>query len=311
MRASSSALGWGVALVVLGAVLLLRNAGAIASGVAAWPWAVLAGGLTLLAHPEARRGREIALPVGLVLVGTVFSLREVGALTGVPVAPILLILIGVVVMAGGLPRGSEEVSDGLALPLEGAASMRMELQYGAGTLRVSGDAPEGLAYEGSFVGGARAEVARTGDRLDVTVRHPRDAEGYFRTRRALDWNVALTDAIPVDLEVRSGASRAYLDLAAVALASLSLKTGASDTDIVLPGRGRYSVDIDAGAAEVTVRVPQGVAASIRTRSALASVDVDQARFPRWSGGYRSPDYDVAEHRADIDIEGGVASFTVR
>ena len=311
MRPSRSALGWGVALVVFGGVLLLRTTGAAPDDVAAWPWAMLAAGLALLAHPAARRRSEIALPLALAVIGTLFALREVGVMTAVPVAPLLLILIGVAVLVGGLSSGDDEAAERLAVPLDGAGRARVVLNYGAGTLRVAGGAAEHLGLEGSFVGGARHEATRVGDRLDVTVRHPSDVGGLFRQHRPLDWDVALTAAAELDLEVHAGAARTHLDLSGVALASLSLKTGASDTDIVLPDRGRYAVDVDAGAAEVVVRVPDGVAATIRTRSALASVDVDTARFPRANGGYRSPDYDTAEHRADIDIEGGVASFTVR
>jgi hypothetical protein len=308
---SRSALAWGAALVVLGGVLLLRSIDVIPASVSAWPWAILAAGFTLLAHPAARRRSEVALPLALIIVGGVFALREVGILSGVPVAPVVLIIVGIAVLTGALSRDEQRPPESLTHALDGAARARIALHHGAGTLRVTGGASNGLAFEGSFVGGAHEEAARTGDHLDATLRHPRDVEGYIRSPHALDWDVALTNAIPVDLDVRSGASRVHLDVSTLTLSSLSLKTGASETDIDLPDRGRFTVDIDAGAAEVTVRVPPGMAASIRSRSALATVDVDEARFPRAFGGFRSPDFDAAEHRTEIDIEGGVASFTVR
>lgn len=93
--------------------------------------------------------------------------------------------------------------------------------------------------------------------------------------------------------------------------SLVLKTGASDVDVDLPAHGPCSVRISAGAADVHVRVPPGMPAAIRNRSAIAGFSIDQERFPRVNGTYRSADYDTATDRADIDIEGGVASFTVR
>lgn len=71
------------------------------------------------------------------------------------------------------------------------------------------------------------------------------------------------------------------------------------------------VEIEAGAADVVVRVPESMAASVRTSTALASVDVDSSRFPHQDGIYRSAGYDRAADRADIRIDGGLASFAVR
>jgi hypothetical protein len=97
----------------------------------------------------------------------------------------------------------------------------------------------------------------------------------------------------------------------VTVCSLILRTGASDTRLVLPDHGRTHTEISAGAADVQITVPPGVEAAVRNRSALAGFTIDERRFPRVDGGYRSPGYDVAEDRADIEIEGGVASFSMR
>jgi hypothetical protein len=42
---------------------------------------------------------------------------------------------------------------------------------------------------------------------------------------------------------------------------------------------------------------------------MASVRVDP-RFPRAEGGYRSPDFDTAEDRVDLDMDVGAASVRV-
>ena len=66
----------------------------------------------------------------------------------------------------------------------------------------------------------------------------------------------------------------------------------------------------AGLASLTIEVPQGVAARIRSKVALGSATVDESRFPRTLDGWASPDYDTATNRADLDLSGGLGSIRV-
>lgn len=313
MNSLRPALGWGTALTVYGVVLLLRTTGAIVSGAAAWPWAMLAAGIVLLAHPAARRRGTPTWPVVLAVVGGLFTVRELGGLPlGVPLVPVLLVVIGVALVTTALTtrtsgRGVEDV----AVPVDGAETVRLVLAHGAGSLRVVDGAADGMVCEGTAHGGARAERRRLGEHLEVTLRPPGDLAELARVRQPLDWHLVLPSDLPIELEVRTGASAVHLDLGRTAVWSLVVKAGASDLDVVLPATGRCRVRIDAGAADVDLRVPDGVAALIRARTGLASVDVDTARFPRTGEHYRSPEFDEAEHRAEIELEGGVASFRVR
>lgn len=74
--------------------------------------------------------------------------------------------------------------------------------------------------------------------------------------------------------------------------------------------GSTDVKAETGAASLTMTVPVGVAARIRSRMALGSSDVDEARFPRTSNGYESPDFGTATNRVDIDVQGGVGSVRI-
>ena len=82
--------------------------------------------------------------------------------------------------------------------------------------------------------------------------------------------------------------------------------------MILPlAAGASDVRAEAGAASLTFIVPTGVAARIRSKMALGSNQVDEARFPRMGDGYQSTDYATAENRVDLDIQGGVGSVRVR
>ena len=69
--------------------------------------------------------------------------------------------------------------------------------------------------------------------------------------------------------------------------------------------------MDAGAADVSVAVPEGVAARIATRAGASSLDIDTSRFPKSGDEYVSPDFQDAANRLDIEFRVGAASVTVR
>ena len=123
--------------------------------------------------------------------------------------------------------------------------------------------------------------------------------------------MALAPGIPLSLDLQTGASESTLDLSGLDVPSLSVNTGASQCRVILPQRGETDVRIRAGATNVDVVVPKSVSARVRFQGGLASRRIDEERFPRTGSEYRSPDYDTAENRADIDIQGGAGSFTVR
>ena len=128
----------------------------------------------------------------------------------------------------------------------------------------------------------------------------------------LHWQVGLAPDLPLALRLEGGASRSILELADLQVTSLVVKTGASDTRIVLPATvAECEVRVEAGAAQVSIEVPAGVAARIRSQMGLGSTNVDEGRFPRTADGWASADYVNAPRRADIHIQGGIGSVRVR
>ena len=128
----------------------------------------------------------------------------------------------------------------------------------------------------------------------------------------LDWDVALTPDVPLELVFETGASDTRLDLSSLRGDRPSAQDGGQCDRHHAPGGG----GIDTGTRElrsgvVVLRVPAGVAARVTGTMGLGRLDVDTARFPRGEGGYASPDFAGAVNRVDIQVEGGVGSVEVR
>jgi hypothetical protein len=264
------------------------------------------------------QGRSLFWAFALILAGGLLLLSNMGLLPGVNIWsllwPALLIAAGLWFIWATLvgPRGVK--TEEAAFPLEGARRLALKVAHGAGELRLAGGAGADQAVAGSFGGGVNSRIRREGDTLQVKLGL---ADQFFTLPWAwgpggLDWDVKVNSGVPVELKLECGASRSQLDLSELLISELTLHTGASATEVMLPAQAGFTqVKIEAGAASVKVQIPGGVAARIRAEGGLARIDVDETRFPKQGSVYQSPDYEAATNRVDIRIETGVGSVDVR
>ncbi|MFH0750220.1 MAG: hypothetical protein V2B17_00115 [Chloroflexota bacterium] len=298
----------------------------------------------------ARRGEDLRGGLGALFVGVVLFLvgflffegviglsgERFGNLTEVAV-PLALVGIGVVVLVGAFipgpwrrpyviihdtqdrsaaergddgPGWAASVPDRLAIPLEGAGDAEVMVTFGAGHLQIAA-AAAGMLVDGTFVGGVRVE--RGGGPGRARLVPPAPPSGWALNRAPYTWTMGVSAEVPLRLRVETGAADADLDLGGLRLTELRLRTGASETRIGLPAAAGFTrVDAEGGAAAMRFRVPDGVAARIRSSIALGSSDVDPVRFPRNAEGsaWESPDFATAANRIEIEVRGGIGSVSV-
>ena len=266
---------WGIVLVLLGGLLLAQNMGLIPPNVNVWSifWALI-----------------------LVALGVSLLLRNR--------APEL-------VNSGSYARQGEAVR----LPLGSARRANVRFHHGAGELRVDANAAPDELLSGTFVGGLEHQERQNDDELVVDLRVPANSipmVGPFDSSDALNWTVGLNPNVPLALNLEVGASRNLLNLRDLQVKELHLQTGASATEIDMPARaGETRAVLRSGAASVVVRIPEGVSAQIRARGGLSSTNVNTLRFPQvGDGDYRSPDYDMAANRVDLDVETGLGEIRI-
>jgi hypothetical protein len=270
--------------------------------------------------------RRIWFVVGAILIflGVLAILNAVLAAVGIHFRvgwifwPVVLIAIGVWLVTGFTRGGITSVPrEQVSLPLEGASEAAITVRHGAGRLTVAGGAGPDQLLTGSFGGGLDALRRTEAGRAVVDMRvKERDISHYFSPWRrgwagTLDWDFTLNAGIPLSLMFETGASESRISLTDLQVKELGVKTGASSTTIDLPASAGFTrMHVESGAAAVKIRVPQGVAAFIQVRSALAGIHVDQGKFPQAAGGYRSPDWERAVNKVEIFVETGVGSIDI-
>lgn len=312
----------GIWLIALGGVFLVQQIMDLPWS-QAWPLFIVAAGIgtgasTLLAL-VGRATNWWALMwaliwplAGIIIGGLVFvdlaGLADIDAL-GILGGwwPVLLIVLGVLVLLGAVLPRARGIEESVSVSSSGLSSGEVVLKFGGGELNI-GPGPSGTLVGGTFEGGViRRDVGPGRVELETDITQVMPWVG-----QRIHWRVGLDPDIPIALRVEGGASRSILDLADLRVTALTVKTGASDTRITLPRNvERCDVRIEAGAAQVNVEVPDGVAARIHAQMGLGSSSVDEARFPRFGNGWESPDFATAANRAEITVSGGVGSVRVR
>jgi hypothetical protein len=296
----------GTWLIAIGSVFLIQQALDL-SWARAWPLFLVMAGVgsaaSALIGLIGRRTGPLVIawalvwPIVLVAVGVLLFLDFAGLVQVDTLDllarwwPVILIVIGLLVLAGAFwPRG-RGVEDRISVPVGAAASGEVVLKFGAGRLDVGRGTP-GVLADGTFEGGVLRRDLGPG-RVELEA----DISQVFPFGNQLHWTVGLAPDLPLTLRLEGGASKSVLDLTDLQVISLVVKTGASDTRIVLP-RDVPSCDVrvDAGAAQVVIEVPAGVAARIRSQVGLGSTNVDSVRFPRTPDGWESADFATAGRR---------------
>jgi hypothetical protein len=227
--------------------------------------------------------------------------------------PLVIILFGIWLLIGALNRGrSGATGQKLSIPLEGAQTARIKLDHAAGRLNVRAGASPTEVLNGDFGAEVDFKAHLEASQLQVKLRNAQQFWAWIPGEN-LDWDLRLNGDIPLRLKIDSGASASTLDLTELKVVELDINTGASSTELNLPANaGNTLVDIDSGAASLKLRIPPGVAARIKVKGGIASVNVDSNRFPRMDGGlYQSADYANATNRADITIDTGVGSVEIK
>jgi hypothetical protein len=304
-------------LIGLGLIFLIRDAAGW-TWPQAWPMFVILVGVGMLASSFAYATRQwagswwLVWPVAWIGIGFVLLMSTTGKLGVDPDDlvsqwwPAIPIGIGIWFLVASVWPGRRAPVEQLDLALGGAQEAHVRIRFGAGELQVE-KAPSGRLVSGTFAGGVHV-VPRGAGAVEL---EPDMAGGWPGWDRPFAWRLGLTGDVPLELRVESGAARASLDLHDLMVRRLDLKTGASDTRVRLPrAAGMTTVRAETGAAALTIEVPDGVAARIRSQMALGSTQVNELRFPRSGGGYASADWETAANRVDLDLQGGVGSIRI-
>lgn len=196
--------------------------------------------------------------------------------------------------------------------LGSAKQADVHIAMGAGDLTIDGSDLGSNAMEGTFVFAPAetepiVESNTTGDKVDVTVRHPNVRELTLDFKNvASTWDLALAEGVPMELDISLGAGNGDLDLTGLDLTDLQLDMGAGDVTVDLSGPHTSNLDakITAGAGEVTIKLPTDVGVRVSGRN--EGVGEWSYNGFRVQGDYLVNDaYGTSDTTIELDVQRGI------
>jgi hypothetical protein len=234
--------------------------------------------------------RELFWGLVLILLGILFLFDTLGVFEPLGVSiwelvfPTLLILVGVWLIWSIFARSSKSLNEQVSIPDEGKVKVEVVINHGAGRLFISADPHQTNLLEGSFDGGVEQDIQRDSGILRIKLTMMKDLiwrfPGNWAPQQSLDWNMRFKPTARFTFKLNTGASDSRIDLTDLLVDLISIKTGASSTELFLPrSAGFTSVKLKSGAASLSITIPANVAARVRAAGSMMGLTTIEAVFP--------------------------------
>src|SRR5512135_818857 len=208
------------------------------------------------------------------------------------------------VKVGELQTRSESVE------LADAKAVKVDINMGAGQLNVSGGASKLMQAKFTYnVAELNPQVTYNGGMLNVLT--PQVTAGISSLGNIdnyrNEWEVQLNDNVPMELRVEVGAGNADLKLGSLALTKLDLQTGAAPVTVDLIGNWQADLEakITGGVGDLTLRLPSRACVRVSIKAGIGLVEAQG--FLKDGSDYINAACGQSAVTLHIDISAGVST----
>ncbi len=337
---------WPLLLIVVGLNDLIRTRGVVGPTLMIGLGAIfLANNLNMLQWDSWMAILRL-WPVLIIAIGLeIFIGRKNIWLSAVGVGGALALLVGGLWLSGGVlgvegvvPTGDILVSEEIEQPLDDAEFAEINIDSSIGALSVDSLSNDENLIEGKIFSVEREiirqDYEKDGDEIsyylssDWKTGAPTSFTGYEKER--LSWDLALTQEIPLDLNIDLGVGESTMDLAELEIVDLDLSIGVGQAKVKLPA-GEYRADVDGGVGqtiitlpdegviklnvsggigEIVINIPEGMEAKIYVDRGIAGFSAPSG-YIQDEDSYISPNYDDAENYIILNLDQGIGNISIR
>lgn len=193
-----------------------------------------------------------------------------------------------------------------------ATSARVVVDLGAGELTMQGGS-SGLATM-TFIYNVDSrkptvDYAVSGTRGTLKISQPQGPMVFGTTAR-YEWGVKLSDSIPIDLRVTTGAAKSELNLRGLSLTAVRIAGGAGELGVDLSGDWNASakIEISGGVGKIGVLVPSNVGVRVEATTGLGSITA--TGLTKDGRTWTNAEYGRSAVTLDITVKAGVGEVTL-
>jgi N-terminal domain of toast_rack, DUF2154 len=127
-----------------------------------------------------------------------------------------------------------------------------------------------------------------------------------------EWNLKLTDQIPLDLDVDAGASKTDLDLKGLDLNSLDIENGVGELTVDLGGDWKkgFKTKIETGVGKTTIILPSDIGVKIHSNKGIGKANVVDF-ISKGNGVYVNEAYESSKETVTVDMDMGVGEVSFK
>ncbi|MCX6567864.1 MAG: toast rack family protein [Candidatus Aminicenantes bacterium] len=223
-----------------------------------------------------------------------------------------ILVFAALVAACDEPR--EVMKDTQMVALQGATRAEVGLHMNAGELRVRGADQEALLEAAFEYNRDRdrpvVEYRRLGDKGTLQVRRARrNSIPFGRVRNR--WDLILSTAVPIDLDIDLGAGQSDIDLRGLKLERVKLDMGVGEMTLDLQGphQESFNVKIDGGVGSGKIYLPSEVGVRVKVDGGLGSIEAHG--LTKQGGSYVNEADGKSAVAIEIEIDAGIGSLDLR
>lgn len=134
----------------------------------------------------------------------------------------------------------------------------------------------------------------------------------WRAWGAKDWDIKLTERIPINLRIYAKATDGELDLSDLKIKNLNLDIKAANFNIKLGDMvDQVNGRIESDACRLCLLIPEDIGLKIENHAKLTSTSFSGLSILKYDNIYQTPNFEQASQKINLSLEGSVTRLVVK
>lgn len=224
----------------------------------------------------------------------------------------LAVALATLTAVGCVRYERRDTSESKTVELGAAKEVRVEVEMGAGELRISPGGAKLLDADFHYNVAEWRPLVKydvSGSHGYLSVRQP-PVRGFSAGNQENRWDLRLNDQAPMDLKVNVGAGEGTMKLSGMRLHRLEIGIGAGELKIDLRGPWDDNLDgsIRGGVGQATIHLPREVGVRVRASGGIGGINAQGLH--KDGDSYTNDAYGKSPVRVRLDVQGGIGEINL-